>query len=182
MINILKNKAIKNGLLFALILHAVMFITPLLVGFIAYKATGSHSAPSAVQLFVYLACAVGCVPLKKFFNSKSDDDRLFICTYAVIYLALAILEAVIMLMLMVNKNSFLIEMTFDEGSLFGGISSAAFAIIYSFEVCTLPFILGVHDLAKQRESIGNEFAVVTFIAQCAANIIFVNMILFSRTW
>ena len=182
LIGILKNKAIKNGLIFAGILHAVMFIAPLLVGFIAYKATGSHSAPSAVQLFVYVVCAAGCVPLKKFFDSKSDDDRLFICTYAVIYLALAILGSVIMLMLMVNKGSFLIEMTMDTANLLGGITSASFAIIYSFEVCLLPFILGGHDLAKKRDSTGDRFAVITFIAQCVGNIIFVNMILYSKSW
>ena len=70
----MKNKAIKNGIIFSCILQAVLFVPPLLIGFMAYKATGSHSAPSWIQLMTYLVCTFGCVPLKKIFAGKSDDD------------------------------------------------------------------------------------------------------------
>ena len=178
----MKNKAIKNGIIFSCILHSVLFIPPLLIGFLAYKATGSHSPPSWIQLLTYLVCTFGCVPLKKFFAGRSDDDRLFVCTYAVIYLAFSILEAVLMLIMLLNKNSFLVTMTMQENVLFGGLATAGFAIFYDFEVCLLPFILGFHDMASKHESLGYDFATIALIAQCVANILFVNMILFSRTW
>lgn len=180
--SLIKDKAIKNGIFFSCILQGVLFITPLLLGFMAYKATGSHSAVSWVQLLVYLTCTFGCVPLKKYFSSKCDDDRLFVCTYAFIYLAVSILEAVIMLILLVNKGSFLITMTLDDRVLFGGLSTAAFAFFYDFEVCLLPFILGLHDMASKHERLGYDFATISLIAQCVANILFVNMILFSKSW
>ena len=179
---ILKNKAIKNGIFFSCILQGVLFITPLLIGFIGYKMTGSHSAPSWIQLLVYLVCTFGCVPLKKYFSSKDDDDRLFVCTYAFIYLALSIFEAVIMLILLVNRDSFLITMTLNEKVLFGGLSTAGFAFFYDFEVCLIPFILGFHDMASKHERLGYDFATVSLIAQCVANILFVNLILFSKSW
>ncbi len=180
--SLIKNKAIKNGIIFSCILQGVLFLPPLLLGYIGYKATGSHTAVSWIQLLVYLVCTFGCVPLKKQFAAKSDDDRLFVCTYAVIYLAFSIFEAVIMLILLLNKDSFLIDMTMQQGALFGGLSTVAFAFFYDFEVCLLPFILGFHDMASKHERLGYDFATVSLIAQCVANILFVNLILFSKTW
>lgn len=180
--SLIKNKAIKSGLIFSCILQSVLFAAPLILGLIVYKATKNHSAVSWVQLLVYLTCTFGCVPLKKFFSKQSDDDRLFVCTYAVIYLAFSIFEAVIMLILLLNKDSFLIEMTMQQGALFGGLSTVAFAFFYDFEVCLLPFILGFHDMASKHERLGYDFATVSLIAQCVANILFVNLILFSKTW
>ena len=180
--SLIKDKAIKNGILFSCILQGVLFAAPLIIGFMVYSATKSHSAASWIQLLVYLTCTFGCIPLKKYFSSKCDDDRLFVCTYAFIYLALSIFEAVIMLILLVNKGSFLITMTLDEKVLFGGLSTAAFAFFYDFEVCLLPFILGLHDMASKHEKLGYDFATVSLIAQCVANILFVNLILFSKTW
>lgn len=179
---LLKDKAIKNGIIFAVILQLALFIPPLIIGFIAYKATGSHSAPSWVQLLTYIICTFGCIPLKKTFSARCDDDRLFVCTYAVIYLALSILEAVIMLILLLNDRSFVVTMTLNDKALFGGLSTAAFGIFYDFEVCLIPFILGFHDLASKHERLGYDFATVSLIVQCIANILFVNMILFSRPW
>ena len=179
---LLKDKAVKNGIAFSAVLQGALFLPPLLLGFIAFKATGSHSAPSYVQLLTYLVCTFGCVPLKKFFSNRCDDDRLFVCTYAVIYLALSVLSSVIMLILLLNSNSFLVTMTLNDGVLFGGLSTAAFGIFYDFEVCLLPFILGFHDMASKHEKLGYDFATISLIAQCVANILFVNMILFSKTW
>lgn len=178
--NLLKDKAVKNGAVFSLLLQAVMFICPLLLGFIAYKATNSHSAPLWVQLLTYLVCTFGCVPFKKVF-SKVSDDRLFVCSYAAVYLMVSIIEAVITLALVLDQDSFLCTMTMSD-SLFGGLNTAGFVFFYDFEVCLLPFILGIHDLASKRERLGAEFAVISCIAQSVGNVLFVNLVLFSRVW